>query len=58
MADERKLYTVDIGGVPHSMLLDADDAKRYGDRAVEVKAAEPKNKARKPANKQASASEK
>lgn len=57
MAD-RKLYTVDIGGTPHTMLLDADDAKRYGDRAVEVKAAEPKNKARKPTNKSASGSEK
>lgn len=50
MAD-RKLYTVDIGGLPHKMLLDDEDARRYGSRAVEVKQAEPKNKSRKPANK-------
>ena len=55
---ERKLYTVEIGGHPHTMLLDADDAKRYGERAVEVKAATPENKSRKPANKSGTASTK
>lgn len=54
---ERKEYVVLIDGLPHNMLLDAEDVKRYGDRASEVKAAEPKNKSRKPANK-AAASEK
>ena len=62
MAD-LKLYTVDIGGHPHTMRLSDEDAKRYGDKAVEVKAAEvkaaePKNKSRKPANKSATASKK
>lgn len=55
---ERKLYTVLIGGLPHSMLLDAEDAKRLGGRAVEVKEAQPANKSRKPADKSASASKK
>lgn len=58
MADSRKAYTVDIGGLTHTLLLDEEDAARYGDRAVEAKAAEVKNKSRKPANKSASASEK
>lgn len=50
---ERKEYVVDINGIPHTMLLDEQDVKRYGDRAVEVKAkqAEPANKARRPQNK-------
>tara|TARA_R100001244_G_scaffold6385_3_gene7477 strand:+ start:249 stop:422 length:174 start_codon:yes stop_codon:yes gene_type:complete len=56
--DERKLYTVLIGGLPHSMLLDSADAKRLGGRAVEAKQAEPENKSRKPANKSASVSKK
>ena len=51
--EERKLYTVTIGGLPHTMSLSADDAKRYGDRAVEVKRTEPQNKSRKPADKSA-----
>ena len=55
---ERKLYAVDIGGLPHTMRLSAEDAKRYGDMAVEVKSTEPKNKSRKPADKSASASTK
>lgn len=50
MAD-RKKYVVEIDGLSHFMLLDADDAQRYGDRATEVKAVAPKNKSRKPANK-------
>lgn len=53
---ERKLYTVNIGGRPHRMLLDEDDAQRYGAEPVkaekvETKAAEPKNKSRRVANK-------
>lgn len=42
-----KEYTVTIGGIEHTMQLTAEDAKRYGDNAVEKKAAEaPANKAR------------
>lgn len=53
MADDRKLYTVNVSGVDHTMLLTDEDAKRYGARAVETKAAEPpKNKARSIPNKQ------
>lgn len=55
---ERKLYSVDIGGLLHTMLLDDEDAARYGDRAVEVKQAKPENKSRTPGNKSASASSK
>lgn len=60
---ERKEYRVEIGGVAHTMLLSEADAERYGDKVTGVsktgaKAAEPKNKARKPANKSASGSEK
>jgi len=51
MADDRKAYTVDIGGVKHTMLLNPVDAKRYGDRAVEVKERTPENKSRRPRNK-------
>lgn len=55
---ERKEFVVLINDLPHTMLLDAEDVKQYGDRATEAKAAEPKNKSRKPANKAAAASEK
>ena len=55
---ERKLYTVTISGLPHRMLLDADDAKRYGALAVEAKQAQPQNKSRKPADKSAPVSKK
>ena len=42
-----KEYEVEINGLKHTMLLDADDAKRYGDDAVEVKQADkPANKSR------------
>lgn len=51
MADERKPYTVDIGGVKHIMLLSPAGARRYGAKAVEVKAREPENKSRQPRNK-------
>lgn len=45
-----ELYTVTIRGIEHTMQLDAEDAKRYGDAAI--KAAEaPANKARAPQNK-------
>lgn len=49
MAEDRKEYTVTIGGVEHTMLLDAHDAKRYG--AVEGKQRTPENKGRQPRNK-------
>lgn len=51
MADQRKPYLVDIGGVKHTMLLTPAGARRYGDRAVEVKARVPENKSRQPRNK-------
>jgi hypothetical protein len=45
-----KEYTVVIGGIEHTMQLDADDAKRLG--ATEAKAAEaPANKSRTAKNK-------
>jgi len=47
MADNRKPYTVTISGIEHTLLLDAEDAARYGEDAVEVKqASAPANKAR------------
>ena len=51
MAEGRKRYTVTIGGVKHTMLLTPAGARRYGDKAVEVKAREPENKSRQPRNK-------
>lgn len=54
MADNRKPYTVTIGGLGHTMLLTEQAARElYGDLAqpIEAKAAEPKNKARTPRNK-------
>lgn len=49
MADKRKPYTVRVGSVEHTFLLSPEDAERYGDNAVEVKAAErPSNKDRTP----------
>lgn len=46
-------YTVNIGGVPHTMRLSDEEAKARGVVADEPKkkAAAPKNKARKTANK-------
>lgn len=42
-----KEYEVAINGLKHTMLLNAEDAGRYGDAAVEVKeAAKPANKSR------------
>lgn len=46
MADERSEYTVTIGGLEHTLLLDDDDAERYADAAVKGKTAKPANKAR------------
>lgn len=47
-----KEYTVVINGVEHTMQLDDDDAKAYGEReGVEVKAATPQNKSRSTATK-------
>ena len=51
MADQRKPYLVDIGGVKHTMLLTRAGARRYGDRADEVKERVPENKSRQPRNK-------
>lgn len=47
-----KTYEVEINGIKHTFQLDAEDAERYGARAVEVKQAE------KPANKSRTASTK
>lgn len=33
-----KKYTVTIGGIEHVLLLDAEDAERYGDAAKAFKA--------------------
>lgn len=42
-----KIYEVEINGLKHTLQLDAADAERYGDRAVEVKQAPaPANKSR------------
>ena len=47
-----KTYVVEINGVKHTFQLDAEDAKRYGDRAVEVKQDDaPANKSRTASNK-------
>ena len=49
MADNRKPYTVTIGGREHTMLLTEEGAKQYGDNAkpVQTKAAtRPANKSR------------
>lgn len=42
MTDARKETTVVIGGVEHTLLLDSEDADRYGD----AKAQAPQNKSR------------
>jgi hypothetical protein len=55
---ELKEYVVTIGGIEHTVQLSAEDAKRYGDQAVEAKGGTAENKSRKPANKADSASEK
>lgn len=48
-----KTYVVTIGGIVHTMQLDDDDAKRLGDKAVEVKeSSAPANKARGAKNKE------
>lgn len=47
--DARQEHTVTIGGIEHTMLLDDDDAKRYGDAAV--KGGKVASKVRQPANK-------
>lgn len=47
-----KTYEVEINGVKHVLQLDAEDAKRYGKAAVEVKEADaPSNKSRTADNK-------
>lgn len=49
-----KTYEVTIGGIVHTMQLDEDDAKRYGDKAVEAKgSAASANKSRGAKNKEA-----
>lgn len=46
--EELQEYIVDIGGLPHTLLLDKAAAERYGEAAKKVtaKAAAPANKAR------------
>ncbi len=39
MADNRKEYEVELNGLTHTVLLDAEDAERYGDNAKLVKRA-------------------
>lgn len=52
MADNRKPYTVTVSGIEHTMLLNAEDAERYGKAAVPVKQqARPANKSVTPDNK-------
>lgn len=46
-------YTVTVNGIEHTMLLDDEDAKRYGDNAKKVEKTATK-KAAAPANKSAS----
>lgn len=47
-----KEYTIDIAGLPHTVLLDDAEAKRLDAKPVEVKQAPaPANKARVPDNK-------
>lgn len=41
-----KEYTVDIGGVEHTLQLSDEDAKRYGDNATPVKSSTASNKSR------------
>ncbi len=49
--DENKEYTVEVGGMEHTFLLNDDDAKRYDAKRVAAKAATPANKSRTPENK-------
>lgn len=45
MADNRKEYEVEIGGVKHTLLLTPEDAERYGESATQAKGAKaPANK--------------
>lgn len=44
MTDERSEYTVTIGGLEHTLLLDPVDAERLGDAASKAK--KPSNKSR------------
>lgn len=48
---ELKEYTVDIAGIPHTVQLSEEDAKRQGAKPAETKAAAPANKARTAQNK-------
>ena len=51
MSDSRKEYTVDVGGIEHTMLLDEADAKRLDGKAVETKTRTPQHKAATPESK-------
>jgi len=47
-----KEYEVQINGLPHTLMLDAESVKQYpGAKAVESKQAKPANKAAAPKNK-------
>lgn len=48
---ELKEYEVEIGGLPHTVLLDDEAAKARGLSAPKPKAATAENKSRKPSNK-------
>lgn len=47
-------YEVEIGGLPHTVLLSDEDAKARGLELPKPKAASAENKSRKPSNKSAS----
>jgi hypothetical protein len=48
---EMKEYTVEIGGIEHTMQLSDEDAKRYGDAATPVKSSTAANKSSSASNK-------
>lgn len=52
-SDDRSEYTVEINGVPHTMLLTPEAAEAYGDAATKsgAKARGAGNKAKTPENK-------
>lgn len=46
MVDELKVYELEVGGVPHTFQLTAEEAERRGAKLVSKAAPKPKNKAR------------
>lgn len=51
MADNRKQYEVEVGGIPHTFKLDEADVERLKKAGREVKQVTASNKARTAANK-------